>query len=279
MNKSENIISILGKTNVGKSTLFNLLIKKKISITSVKKNTTMRYIIKKQSFKENKTILIDTPGPIIRYTHQNYNTNKLIYDILKISHLLIIMIEPHNLTSEDFFILELLKKYKQTKLLIINKIDNLINKEQLLPFITKIKTKIKIEHIIPISSKKNINIKALNSEIINSISNKIISQTQIYQTESLNSMTSDIIKETLLEQLDNEIPYTLKFNITNTNLNKTLTLLNIDFITKKNSHKKIIIGKGGTKIKAIINHIHKKTKKLYNNLKNIKINIINKNNH
>ena len=99
----KEIISILGKTNVGKSSLFNKIIEKKYSTTSKKKNTTIR-LIKGLSSKH---LLIDTPGAIIKKSKKIYNTtNKVIYLALKKSTILLVVINK-KLSANDFFILEL----------------------------------------------------------------------------------------------------------------------------------------------------------------------------
>lgn len=133
----KNIIAIIGKTNVGKSTLINNLSKAKISITTPKKNTTTQCIINK--IDKNITI-IDTPGPIIK--NDDKNINKLIYDAINKATKLLIVIDKIFLNSEDFFILELIKKNQKEKLLLINKVDKFKKKINIIPFIEKIKKNI-----------------------------------------------------------------------------------------------------------------------------------------
>lgn len=264
-------ISILGKTNVGKSTLFNNLLKKKYSIISAKKNTTIRCIVNIKNDKKTHQILIDTPGPIIRNTLQAYNTNKFIYDTIVKTHVLIIVIDTIHLKTDDFFILDLIKNQNKTKILIINKIDKIKNKIWLLPFIEKIKTFSKFDHIIPISNTKNINIENL-SKILDQYNFKN-SYDQIHLPESKYNFAKDLIRETLLTKLNKEIPYTTQINIETPNLNEETTHLAIKITTQNINQKKIIIGKNGQKIKQIMNDINTKISKLYKNIKNIKTTI------
>lgn len=259
----KNTILILGKTNVGKSTLINNLSKEKISITTPKKNTTIQCITNK--INKNVTI-IDTPGPIIK--NDDKNINKLIYTSINQSNKLLIIIDKIFLNSEDFFILELTKKIKKEKFLLINKIDKFKKKLYLIPFIEKIKKKYKtIQEIIPISNKKNINITEINKIInvnINKTNKKI---------KNLNTFISETIRETLLNKLEKEIPYTTKINILNTKINKNVKTTMLELLVKKQSHKKIIIGKNGKKINEIITDIKNKLIKKLKYIENIKITI------
>ncbi len=271
MFSSKIIIPLFGATNVGKSTLFNKLTNIKKSIITQKKNTTNRCI----SHLINKnTLIIDTPGPIFK---KKNTINKLIYNILKISYVSIVMIDLTSLKTNDFFIFELIKKKsKNLKFLLINKIDKLKNKTKLLSFISKIQKYTHFHQIIPISSKNNTNINRINSEIKKISNINKVKKSLFYEQDSLYNDTIDIIRETLLKKLEKELPYAIKIQIENDNLNKESTSIDIKLTTEKKNQKKIIIGKNGDKIKFIKNNITKNIRKLYKKLKHIKIYINNK---
>lgn len=259
-------ISIIGKTNTGKSTLFNTLIKKKESIISKKKNTTIRCIEKKL----NDTILIDTPGLTLNHKINIKLANQLIYNSIRISDIVIINIDELNLESEDLFLLDI-NRYKN-KILIINKIDKLIIKEKLLTLIKDLSEYSNFIEIIPSSNIKNINIEKIKDIIINTHLEKELEK-HIYKKETLELKIKDIIRETFLDLLNKEIPYNLPIN-TNKDINKNTRSLDIDIQIKKYNYKKIIIGKDGEKIKKIKNTIKNKVNNIYNlNLKHININI------
>jgi len=275
MIKYKNIVSIVGRTNVGKSTLFNILNNKKISIITQKKNTTIRCVENTYNQQDNAIKLIDTPGPIIKNTNLKYNINKLIYDTIKISNILIVVIDQTSLKSEDFFILELIKKYKKPKFLIINKIDKINNKNILLSFINKIKNITSFTNIIPISNKQKININELNTEIKKLIpKNKTLENNKHFK-ESEDNLIKDIVRETLLKSLNKELPYIIKVDIENQTNHKFTKTLNLKLIIKKNTHKKIIIGHNGCRIQHIIQNIKKELININKKMKNtiIKINI------
>lgn len=246
MNK--NIITIIGKTNVGKSTLINNLSQKKISITTPKKNTTIQCVISKIN---KKITLIDTPGPIIK--NDEKNTNNLIYDAINKANKLLIVIDKIFLNSEDFFVLELIKNLKKEKILLINKIDIFKEKLYLIPFIEKIKIKYPdIIEIIPISNKNKININQLKKNINITIYDKC------KKIENIKNFILEITRETLLNKLEKEIPYVTKINICNNKINKLTRIIILELIIKKQSQKKIIIGKEGRKINEIITSIKNK---------------------
>lgn len=257
-------ISIIGKTNTGKSTLFNLLLKKKESIISEKKNTTIRCI--EEKVKE--VIIIDTPGIILNYKDKNKKINTLIYDAIKNSNLIIINIEEKNLESEDFFLLELIKK--KEKFLTLNKIDKLKSKKEILMTINNLSKYSTFIEIIPTSNKKKQNTDTIN-KVITNFKPKTNITNYIYKKDKIKFKIIDIIRETLLEKFQKEIPYITKIELHNFSENNDV--LDINIIIKKQSHKKIIIGKEG---KNLLN-IRQLIKKKINNRAELKISKINLN--
>lgn len=240
------MIIITGKTNSGKSTLFNKLINKNISIVTNKKNTTIRCVEGYYSTQKKNIKIIDTPGPII---NNKINTNKLIYDTINKAEIIIILIEKTKLGSEDFFLFELIQKIKKNIILLINKTDEIKNKETILEIIKNLKIKFKTAEILPISVKNNIN-------SITNIIEKIpfTSITKINKIENSNEFIKDIVREALLLHLEKELPYTTKI-IINKQEQKNFQ---INIIIRKICHKKIIIGKSGDRLKLIIKHIKNK---------------------
>ncbi len=152
----KNIISIIGKTNVGKSTLFNKIIEKKYSVVNKKKHTTIRSI----ECISKKYTIIDTPGIITKKNIEvGHITNNVIYDTIKKSQTILIII-TNKLDANDFFLMEIIKKLKKRSILIISKIDKIkkLNLLNIIKNITRYKT---FQEIIPVSAKKNINIESV----------------------------------------------------------------------------------------------------------------------
>ncbi len=272
-------IPIIGKTNTGKSTLFNKLIKKKISITSKKKNTTQKRIIGINTNKNNQYIYIDNPG-FFPYQSPNKYIQNIIYFLknfflIKKINLFIFIIG----LSINLYEIELIKIFKKKKiniLLLINKIDKLKNKLILLPYIKKINNiNNKYISIIPICIKKKKHIKNLINKFIK---NFMIISKHFYKKNIITNcnnefIISEIIREKTIRLLGDEIPYFLNF--------KTKKIIHINNIYKieciiffkKKQYNKIIIGFNGNKIKKIIKLSIRSIKKYLNTEKNIFLNI------
>lgn len=248
-------ISILGRTNVGKSTLFNKLIKKKISITSKKKNTTKKIILGYNKINNNEYIYLDNPGfnnykDFIKIFHK---TKNFLYknNINKKINLIIIIIEKKNF----FYEIESIKKinnYKIPIIILINKIDKIKNKLLILNFIKKIKNIIKYKCIIPVSirKKKHIDIiqKEINKYLIKNKKYYNFKKIILYKKEFI---IKEIIREKIYRLIGDEIPYLIKIKKKNILFkNKYIYIYYILIVKKK--HNKIIIGKKGNKIKKII---------------------------
>ncbi len=270
-------ISIIGKSNVGKSTLFNQLIKKKISITSKKKNTTINYIIGINTKKNNQYVYIDTPG------YKNYQSFKKIFYItnnyfkkkLKINkklNLIILLLENKNFFFYEKKIIKKINSNNIPILILINKIDKIKNKEKILTFINKINKNIKYNHIIPISAKKKNYIiyikKIINNFLINC---KHIFKKKEKTIHNIKYIISEIIREKILRLTGDEIPYNLFIKI-----NKIIKIKNTNKIyciiyVKKKNYIPILIGNSSKKIKKIIFNSIKDIKKYYNYLIKIKL--------
>jgi len=244
-------ILILGRTNTGKSTLFNKLIEKKLSIISKKKNTTIKNIIGAKISLNTKYIFIDTPG--IYDSNWTYlrRINKNVQNI----QLILFIVEKTIWTKYDEEIYKCIKNKNVPIIVIINKIDLCKNKQVLLPYIKFIQKKINPISIFPISAKKNYQF----SVLLNDIKKFLLATKTIYtskkNTENIKSkryMYTELIRETLFYYLNKEIPYKIYVK-----LHKTYTLYNkekviyVNIITSHKNHKKIIIGKNGNKIKHI----------------------------
>ena len=156
MKKKCGIISIVGRSNVGKSTLFNSIIGKKISIISKKINTTRSKIIGIKTKKNVQMIFIDTPG-IMSNKKNNLNDfiKKQIKASLEISQIILFMVEALKFTQEDKKILFIIKNLNYPIVLVVNKIDLLKdNISLILPFIKKISSEFKFQSIIPLIAIK-----------------------------------------------------------------------------------------------------------------------------
>ncbi|WMC18946.1 MAG: GTPase Era [Enterobacteriaceae bacterium PSpicST2] len=267
--KIYGFVSIIGRTNVGKSTLLNKIIGKKISITSKKKKTTINNILGIYNKNLYKIIYIDNPGFLKNGKNNylfNYN-NKFVCNI----DIIIYVIEGTIIKKYDKKIINNLKKINKPIIIVINKIDIIKNKIYLLPYIKFLKKNINFTELIPISAKFNINIKIIKKKIysilVNNNNNNNLNNYFINKY-SKNFIISEIIREKIIRFLGQELPYSTIIKIKNINIINNIYNIFSLILVKNKGQKKIIIGKNGNKIKIIgiksRKEIEKKFKKKIN---------------
>ncbi|WP_168821729.1 GTPase Era [Enterobacteriaceae endosymbiont of Donacia provostii] len=237
-------ILILGRTNVGKSTLLNLLINKKISIISHKKNTTNNNIIGVYNNDIYQISFIDTPGNIF-YKNKIFN----LFKNYEYNYILFILDKNRwNYIEENFT--KIFSKINIPIILIINKVDQIKNKNILLSYINFIQKKIKIFHLFIISAKY----KLYTNDICSFICKHLPKQKHFYSSSYITNQTDktiikEIIRENIMKFLHKEIPYNIKIKVVFPK--NLLNKLYIFLLVNKINYKKIIIGKNSKNIKLI----------------------------
>ncbi|MFI4819165.1 MAG: GTPase Era [Enterobacterales bacterium] len=247
-------VSIIGRPNVGKSTLLNYLIGSKISITSKKKQTTKKFILGIYTHLLYQVIYIDNPGFVIKQKKKFFLNKKIYKNITNKIDTIIFVVEIIKWNTIEDTLLKIIKKKKCNIILAINKIDKISNKKLILPFIKLINSKNLFYEIIPISAKNGINIDILSKIVCNSIKNRNHIFPKNYITnQSKKNLISEIIREKVIRLTGDEIPNLISVYIEkiNKNENGLYIIYSILFVNNIN-HKKIIIGKNGNKIKKII---------------------------
>lgn len=253
MNKTYcGYIKIIGKTNVGKSTLINKFLQKKISITSKKKHTTNQEIIGIKTHKKYQLIFVDTPGFEKKEKKFKFYIKKQINKIKIDANLIILVIDNLMWNYQDEIILNELNKLNKPVLLIINKIDIIKNKIDLLPYIEFIKKKKDFVGIIPISAKYKFKINLFKKIFKKYIpkSKHIFSQ-ETTTTHKKKFIISEIIREKLIRFFGDELPYIIYVKIDKIEEKTNNLKIYSSIFVLKSSQKKIIIGKNGKKIKNI----------------------------
>ena len=251
-------VSIIGRTNVGKSTLINNLVGEKIAGVANKVQTTRSQIRGIVNRENSQIIFIDTPGIHKPKTKLNENMIELSWGAIEDSDVVLFLVEANSkeIGRGDSKILEKLKESNKKCILIINKID-LVDKEELAKFIDLYKNEYEFEAIIPISAKKE----KYNDVILNEIEKCLKIGPRYYGTEqytdqTLRMLAAETIREKALILLKDEIPHGIFVEIEKMKLSKTKnkeSIYNIEAIiyTIKPSHKGIIIGKNGDMLKKI----------------------------
>ena len=251
-------VSIIGRTNVGKSTLINNLVGEKIAGVANKVQTTRSQIRGIVNRENSQIIFIDTPGIHKPKTKLNENMIELSWGAIEDSDVVLFLVEANSkeVGKGDSKILEKLKESNKKCILIINKID-LVDKEELAKFIDLYKNEYEFEDIIPISAKKE----KYNDVILNEIEKCLKIGPRYYDTEqytdqTLRMLAAETIREKALILLKDEIPHGIFVEIEKMKLSKTKnkeSIYNIEAViyTIKPSHKGIIIGKNGDMLKRI----------------------------
>jgi len=252
-NKKFGFVSISGRTNVGKSTLINSLIEKKIAITSRKPQTTRNRILGISTNQKSQIVYLDTPGFHTGYKRAlNKYMNKLAKHCYEEVDLVVFVVDRFKWLKEENDTLNNLKELNKPIILAINKIDRLENKEELLPFIKDIQQKFNFLAVVPISALRKNNLENLTDEIEKELPEGPFHFPEDSVTEfSENFFISEIIREKAINRLGDELPYRLNVGIDKVEKKKGLITIYANIIVESSSQKGIILGKGGSMIKAI----------------------------
>ncbi|OCG02743.1 GTPase Era [Gilliamella apis] len=248
-------VSIVGRPNVGKSTLLNQLLGQKVSITSRKAQTTRHRIVGIDTQGDDQIIYIDTPGLHIEEKRAiNRLMNRAASSSIGDVELVIFVVEGTHWTDDDEMVAGKLKDCKAPVLLVINKIDNVTDKTQLLPHIQEISQKIKFLDVVPISAEKGEGV-----DIIKDIVKKHLPVGEHHFPEdyitdrSQRFMASEIIREKLMRFLGDELPYSVTVEIEQFKVDERTGMYRINglILVERDGQKKMVIGNKGEKIKKI----------------------------
>ena len=248
-------VAIVGRPNVGKSTLLNQLLGQKVSITSRKAQTTRHRIVGIDTQGDDQIIYIDTPGLHIEEKRAiNRLMNRAASSSIGDVELVIFVVEGTHWTDDDEMVAGKLKDCKAPVLLVINKIDNVTDKTQLLPHIQEISQKIKFLDVVPISAEKGEGV-----DIIKEIVKKHLPVGEHHFPEdyitdrSQRFMASEIIREKLMRFLGDELPYSVTVEIEQFKVDERTGMYRINglILVERDGQKKMVIGNKGEKIKKI----------------------------
>ena len=270
-NFKSGFVSIIGRTNVGKSTLINLLVGEKIAITTNKPQTT-RTAIKAIINTENSQIVItDTPGIHKAKTKLGRTMNETSFEVTKDVDVIIYVIEATSLKigPGDRKILDIIKEKNKKTILIINKVD-LIKKEELLKLINVYANEYDFSAVLPISATKNGNREIVIKEIEKLLKDgPAYYDTQEYTDQTERQLVEEIIREKALKLLEDEIPHGIYVEVEKMKLSKSKEdnnkFYNIEatIYCLRESHKGIIIGKNGQMLKKIGTYAREDLEKIF----------------
>ena len=246
-------VSIVGRPNVGKSTLLNSILKRHIAITSDKSGTTRNIIQGVYNDYDSQIVFVDTPGIHKPKNKLGNLLNKKAYAMTKDIDLVLFLVDiKEGFGKGDAFILEKLKQEKRDVILVLTKVDKLANKEILLKEIDKLKNLYDFKEIIPISSFKDINIDTLIKTLKKYLKDDIAYYDKEYLTNQPTSMiVTELVREKVLRETKEEVPHSVTCYLEDYELDENVIHLSVLIIVDRENLKKIIIGKNGGMLKKI----------------------------
>ena len=274
MEKKSGFVALIGRPNVGKSTLMNTLIGQKIAITSDKPQTTRNKIQTVYTDERGQIVFEDTPGIHKARTKLGEYMVGVVRHTLKDVDIILWIVEASTFIGQsDMQIAENLKSLEKPVVLAINKTDKLKSKEAVLEIIEKYSKLLEFTEIIPLSA-----LKANNTDRLLDILYKYLPEGPLYYDEDtltdqpLRQLAAELIREKALRYLSDEIPHGIAVEILKMkNRTKTLVDVEADIICERESHKAIIIGKAGSMLKKIATMARKDIENLMDISVNLKV--------
>ncbi len=271
-------VAIIGRTNVGKSTLINKLVGEKVAITVNKSQTTRTAIRAIVNREHSQIIFIDTPGVHKPKTKLGETMLETAYEIAEDVDIILFIVDcsKKEITKGDRIILDKIKQINRKTILILNKID-LIKKEEILKVIDMYKNEYDFEEIIPISALNN---KGVNT-ILDAIEKNLKPGPAYYDIDEYTDQTSrqlveEVIREKALKFLSEEVPHGIyveveKMKLRNTTKGEEIYDVDATIYCLRNSHKGIIIGKNGAMLKRIVTSARMELEKMLQTKLNLKV--------
>lgn len=246
-------VSIVGRPNVGKSTLLNRLIEHKISIVTRKPQTTRWQIRGIKSTPEYQIIFTDTPGyqnnhknAINRYMNREVTSSLAHMDVV------LFVVEAARWGRNDALVADLLKEVGATLILVINKLDLLKERASLLPFINNLKEKLPFAEIVPLSARRRKDIDLLESKIVAMLpSGEPLFPTDQISDRSTRFLAAEYIREKVMERLGDELPYRTSVTIDVFKDEPELLSISATIWVERRSQRAILIGGDGKMLKSI----------------------------
>lgn len=261
-------VAIVGRPNVGKSTLLNRLIGQKISITSKKSQTTRHRINGILTDAQSQFIFVDTPGFQTQHTNRlNSVMNRTVTQSIREVDVVIFVIEALRFDDRDKQVAKLLPMddgRNKPVILAINKIDRLADKSKLLPFLEKMAREFTFSAIVPVSAEQGTQL----PDLINTVRSYLPKNPPVFGENEVTDrgerfIAAELIREKLFRLLGEEIPYSISVAIDQFTTEGELRKIHASIIVNKANQKAIVIGKDGEKLKVIATQARKDMEKSF----------------
>lgn len=258
-------VAIVGRPNVGKSTLMNHILGQKLSITSRKPQTTRHQILGIKTEDDKQIVFVDTPG-IHKINDKAINRymNRAATTAVKDVDLIVMMVDRTRWTDEDEMVLQTIKQQRAPVILVVNKIDFIKEKDTLLPYLQELSDKHNFDQIIPLSAKTGSNLERLE-QIIESYlpeSPYFYPEDQITDRSS-RFLAAELVREKIMRQLGDELPYAMTVEIEEFSHDGRLIEISALILVERGSQKRIVIGEKGSRLKQIGQEARKDMEQLF----------------
>lgn len=246
-------VALVGRPNVGKSTLLNHVLRQKISITSRKPQTTRDNLLGVDTEGQHQAIYIDTPG-IHQHTDKALNRYMVANatTALKDVDLRVMLIESGKWKAEDEHVLEMLRDRAGTNIAVLSKVDLLADKATLLPQMERLAEKQVFAEIIPLSALKNDGVEAFRQSVFAHLppGPHLFAEDEVTD-QSERRLVEEIVREKLMRQLGDEIPHSAAVLVERFAVGENMTEIHADIYVEREGQKRIVIGKAGARLKQI----------------------------
>jgi len=245
--------AIVGRPNVGKSTLLNRLLGQKLAITSRKPQTTRHSILGVKTVQQGQIVYVDTPGIHQRADHaMNRYLNRTARSALADVDLILFLVEALQWTAEDEAVLKTLEQTSVPVLLVLNKVDKIKDKQQLLPFMAELSDRFGYVDVFPVSARQGDNVDALEAKVLSLLpeGDNYFPDDQLTD-RSERFFAAEFIREQLIRRNAKEIPYALTVEIEQFKEEGNLYRIAAIVWVEREGQKNIIIGRKGEALKEV----------------------------
>ncbi|TAL60561.1 MAG: GTPase Era [Legionella sp.] len=246
-------IALVGRPNVGKSTLLNNILQQKLSITSRKPQTTRHSILGIQTEGDYQFVYVDTPG--IHQSNKkamNKIMNKTAISVLRDVDVIAFIVDGTHWQEEDEYVLGLIKKTQMPCILVINKVDKIADKSQLLPWMEEMAQRHDFVAMIPISARTGVQVDELEEKIRGYLpEGPHLFPDDQFTDRSTKFLCAELIREKIFRFCGQELPYSVTVDIESYKDEGTLVRIHALILVEKDNHKAMIIGDKGQKLKEM----------------------------